>query len=202
MAQAGYPGGKGFPTLSIMTDHDDPYVAAVVRTLHRNLGIHAVQDVKDPGVENVKRHEVQPASYIGYFSTGYAAMPTWRAWVSTKYPPSQAELLSLKPAAYTRYQVLEAKGTARSLAAAQRLLHAHASPQSRRFAAVAARADATPDPATAMDLYKQAAAIRQSTFEFIPFAYGDLNYAIRPVIKGVHLRTGYSAISFKDVRVG
>ena len=78
MAEAGYPGGKGFPTFSIMTDHDDPYVRAVVDTLQQNLGIRAVQDVEDPGVESVKRHEVQPANFVGYFSTGYTGILTWQ----------------------------------------------------------------------------------------------------------------------------
>jgi hypothetical protein len=77
----------------------------------------------------------------------------------------------------------------------------HASPQARRFAAVAARADATANPARAAALYKQAAAIRQRTFEFIPFLYGDLFFAIRPGIEGVPLRTGSLAISFKGVRM-
>jgi hypothetical protein len=66
---------------------------------------------------------------------------------------------------------------------------------------VAARADATADPVQATALYKQAAAIRQSTFEFIPFLYGDLFFAIRPGIEGVPLRTGSLAISFKGVRM-
>ena len=39
MAAVGYRGSKGFPTFSIMTDHDDPYVRAVVDTLRQNLGI-------------------------------------------------------------------------------------------------------------------------------------------------------------------
>ena len=38
-----------------MTDHDDPYVRAVVDTLRQNLGIKAVQDVEDPGVYQAKR---------------------------------------------------------------------------------------------------------------------------------------------------
>jgi ABC-type transport system substrate-binding protein len=201
MAAAGYPGGRGFPTLSIMTYADDPSVRALVRTLRRNLGITAVQDVEDPDVYTVKRHRVQPARFVGYFTTGFTGILTWRVWVSSLYSPSQTELLSLKPDDYTRYLVLQAKGTPRSLAAAERFLHAHASPQSRRFAAVAARADATADSETATALYKQAAAIRQRTFEFIPYQYRDRVYAIRPGIKGVHLWTGYFTISFKDVRV-
>jgi hypothetical protein len=48
---------------------------------------------------------------------------------------------------------------------------------------------------------RQAAAIRQSTHEFIPYAYGAVVYAIRPNIKGVDLWTGYFTISFKDVSV-
>jgi oligopeptide transport system substrate-binding protein len=202
LAEAGYPGGRGFPTLSIMTYADDPFVRVVVRTLRRNLGITAVQDVEDPGVYSAKRHEVQPASFIGYFSTGFTGILSWRTWVSALYSPSQTELLSLKPDDYTRYQVLQAKGTPRSLAAADKLLHAQASPQSRRFAAVTARADATADPEQATALYKRAAAIRQSTFEFIPYLYKDRVYAIRPGIEGVHLWTGYFTISFKGVRVG
>ena len=51
------------------------------------------------------------------------------------------------------------------------------------------------------ELDKEAAAIRQQTFEFIPYLYSDRVYAIRPGIKGVHLWTGYFTISFKDVRV-
>jgi ABC-type transport system substrate-binding protein len=201
MAEAGYPGGRGFPTFLIMTTYDDPYIRAVVRSLGRNLGINAVQDAEDPSVENVKRHEVLPAGLVGYFSTGYAAIPSWRAWVWSKYPPSQTELLSLNPDDYTHYEVLQAQGTPRSLAAGAAFLQAHASPQSRRFAAVAASADATANPERATALYKEAAAIRQSTFEFIPFLYGDLIYAIRPGIKGVHRLSGYATISFKGVSV-
>jgi oligopeptide transport system substrate-binding protein len=201
MAEAGYPGGRGFPTLSIMTYADDASVRALVRTLRRNLGITAVQDIEDPDVYTEKRHEVQPASYVGYFTTGFTGVLTWRAWVSSLYSPSQTELLSLKPHDYTHYLVLQARGTARSLAAAEKFLHAHASPQSRRFAAVTGRADATADPEAATALYKQAAAIRQRTFEFIPYQYRDRVYAIRPGIEGVHLWTGYFTISFKGVRV-
>jgi oligopeptide transport system substrate-binding protein len=202
IAEAGYPRGKGFPTLSIMTTHDDPYVQAVVDTLGRNLGIKAVQDVEDPGVESVKRREVQPASFAGYFSTGYTGVLTWQSWVSNLYPPSQTELLSLKPDDYTHYEVLQAAGTAKSLSAATHFLDAHASPQSRRFAAVAAKADATGRAERAIALYKQAAAIRQGTYEFIPYAYRALVYAIRPSVKGVHLWTGYFTISFKGVSIG
>jgi ABC-type transport system substrate-binding protein len=201
MAAAGYPDGKGFPTFSVMTDHDDPYVRAVVKTLRRNLGIKAVQAVEDPGVEHAKRHEVQPANFVGYFSTGYTGILTWQNWVSNLYPPSQTELLSLNPDDYTHYEVLQAQGTPRSLSAATKFLDAHASPQSRQFAAVAAKADATANPDRATALYKQAAAIRQRTYEFIPYAYGALVYAIRPNIKGVHLWTGYFTISFKGVSV-
>ena len=201
LADAGYPDGAGFPTFSVMTDHDDPYVRAVVKTLRRNLGIKAVQDVQDPRIESVKRREVQPASYAGYFSTGYTGILTWGRWVSQLYPPSQTELLSLSPDDYTHYEVLQAQGTARSLAAAANFLDTHASPQSRKFAAVTAQADATAGPGRATALYKRAAAIRQRTYEFIPYAYGALVYAIRPNIEGVHLWTGYFAISFKNVSV-
>ena len=65
---------------------------------------------------------------------------------------------------------------------------------------MAANAEATANPARATALYKQAAAIRQATYEFIPYAYA-LVYAIRPSIKGVHLWTGYFTISFKGVSV-
>jgi oligopeptide transport system substrate-binding protein len=201
MAEAGYPGGKGFPTFSIMTDNNDPYVQAVVETLQQNLGIKAVQDVEDPGVEHAKRHEVQAADFVGYFSTGYTGILTWQSWVSDLYPPSQTELLSLEPDDYTHYEVLQAQGTAKSLSAAAEFLDAHASPESRHFAAVAAKADATANPDRATALYKQAAAIRQSTYEFIPYAYAPVIYAIRPSVKGVHLWTGYFTISFKGVRV-
>ena len=201
MAESGYPGGKGFPTLSIMTDHDDPFLRALAHTLHQNLGIEAVQDIEDPEVLSAKIHSVQPRPFVGFYSTGYTGILTWRAWVSSNYPPSQAQLLSLEPDDYTHYQVLQARGTARWLAAADQFLHAHASPQTRRFAAVTARADATADPERATALYKKAAAILQSTFEFIPFLYADRVYAIRPGIEGVHLWTGYFTISFKGVRV-
>jgi oligopeptide transport system substrate-binding protein len=201
MAEAGYPAGAGFPTLSLMTDHDDPYVQAVADTLRHNLGIKAVQTALDPGVEHAKRHEVLRANLVGYFATGYTGILTWQGWVSNLYPPSQTELLSLEPDDYTHYEVLQAKGTVSSLSAATKFLATHASPQSRRFAAVAAKADATANPEQAIALYKQAAAIRQGTYEFIPYGYGALVYAIRPNIKGVHLWTGYFTIPFKGVSV-
>jgi ABC-type transport system substrate-binding protein len=202
LAAAGYPGGKGFPTLSIMTSHDDTLVRAVLLGLRRNLHIRAVQDIEAPTVFSAKRQEVQPASFVGFFTTGYTSILTWRAWVSGTYPPSQTELLSLAPADYTHYQVLQATGTAKSVGKATNFLEAHASNQSKHFAAVAAEADATANARRATALYKRAAAIRQSTYEFIPFAYRDLDYVIRPGIKGVHVWTGYFTISFKSVSVG
>jgi oligopeptide transport system substrate-binding protein len=201
LAAAGYPGGKGFPTFIVMTTDDDPIIRATVRALRRNLGIRAVQDVENPGVENAKRHEVQPATRVGYFSTGYGTLSTWRDWVY-KYPPSQTELLSLTPSDYTHYQVLQAAGTAKSLDKATSFLAAHASAQSKRFAALAAAADATVNPERATVLYKEAAAARQATYEFIPLAYGDAIYVVRPGIHGVHIWPGYEAISFKSVSVG
>jgi ABC-type transport system substrate-binding protein len=201
LAAAGYPGGKGFPTLSVMTTHDDVLIRAVLRGLRRNLGIRAVQDIEDLTVYSAKRQEVQPPSFVGFFTTGYTSILTWRAWVSGTYPPSQTELLSLAPPDYTHYQVLQATGTAKSLAAATRFLHSHASRESLLFESFSARADATANAARATALYKRAAAVRQSTFEFIPFAYRDLDYLIRPGIKGVHVWTGYFTISFKGVSV-
>jgi ABC-type transport system substrate-binding protein len=202
LAAAGFPGGKGFPTFFVMTIYDDPNIRAVLRNLRHNLGIRAVQDVESYKVENAKRAEVQPATRVGYFATGYSAILTWRDWVSKLYPPTQTMLLSLKPRDYTHYQVLQARGTAKALAAATAFLSAHASAPSKRFAAVAARADATSDPKRARELYKQAAAIRQGTYEFVPFAYASLPYVVRPGTKGVRLRTGSYTISFKGVSVG
>jgi hypothetical protein len=144
----------------------------------------------------------QPTHRVGYFSTSHTGIRAWRMWISSNYPPSQTEMLSLKPDDYTHYQVLQARGTVRSLAAADRFLRAHASPQSRRFAAVATRADATANPERATALDKEAAPIRQHTFEFIPLLYAEKPYVIRPGINGVHLWTGYFTISSKDVRVG
>jgi hypothetical protein len=103
MAAAGYPGGRGFPALSILTSKDDPAIRAVVRTLHRNLGITAVQNIEDPALLAAKRQVVQPRN-VGYFATEYTGMLTWRTWVSTNYTPTQTQLLSLEPAEYTRYQ--------------------------------------------------------------------------------------------------
>ena len=202
LAAAGYPGGKGFPTLTVMTSHDDPIVAAALRSLRRNLGIRAVQDIEPDSVRDAKEHEVQPKSFAGFFATGYAGILSWRPWVSDYYPPSQAELLSLTPDDYIHYQVLQAKGTAQALATATAFLEAHASPETRRFAALAAEADSTADPARAIALYKRAAAIRQATYEFIPLVYGDLDYLIRPGINGIHLWPGFFTISFKGVSVG
>jgi ABC-type transport system substrate-binding protein len=202
LAEAGYPSGKGFPTFIVMTYGFDPFIQVVLRSLHRELGIRAVQDVEDPTVYDARRFEVLPASRVGYFFNGYSAILDWRDWVSHLYPPSQTELLSLRPDDYTHYQVLQARGTATSVAAATAFLDAHASPQSKRFAAVTAVADRTADATLSTELYKRAAAIRQGTYEFIPFAYRSLTFAIRPGAKGIHLRTGSLMISFKGVRVG
>ena len=93
---------------------------------------------------------MQPAQFVGYFSTGYTGIQAWRAWVSSNYPPSQTELLSLEPDDYTHYEVLQAQGTARSLALADKFLQGHASRQSLRFAGVVPRADAMANPERAI----------------------------------------------------
>ena len=64
---------------------------------------------------------MQPANFVGYFSTAYTGILTWQRWVSNLYPPSQTELLSLKPDDYTHYEVLQAQGTVRSLVSGHQL---------------------------------------------------------------------------------
>jgi ABC-type oligopeptide transport system substrate-binding subunit len=202
LADAGYPDGKGFPTLSVMTYKDDPNVRALVASLHRNLGINAVQDIEDPGVWDAKRHQVQPATFAGYFANGFGGILTWRSWVSDTYPPTETELLSLAADDYTHYRVLQAEGTPRAIAEATAFLAAHASSDSRQLAALVQQADTTPDATRATALYKKAAALRQRTFEFIPYGYRAQAYLVRPGISGVHFWSGYYTISFKDVRIG
>ena len=201
MAEAGYPGGKGFPTFSIMTSHDDPYVRAVVKTLKQNLGIKAVQDVEDPGVESAKSargatgelHRLLLDRLHGHpdmEGLGFQPLP---AVPDGAAQPQAGRLHALRGPASEGDREVPVGG--REL---PRCTREPAVPAVRRRGGQRGR---NGESRRATALYKQAAAIRQATYEFIPYAYGALVYAIRPSIKGVHLWTGYFTISFKGVSV-
>jgi oligopeptide transport system substrate-binding protein len=188
LADAGYPNGKGLPTVHILVTQDDPTAEATIDNWKTNLGVNAKLDVVDPGSYVQKRAAVQGSNYIGFYGGAFANLPSWRGWVSTLWGATFTESFSLNSANWARYNSLIGSGKAQQ---AQQLLDTAASPDARRFAQTVTAADTNGDAAAGNKQYAEAAAVRQKTYLFLPTLTNDAYYAVRSGIGGVGQHPGY-----------
>lgn len=188
LAAAGYPNGKGLPTVHILATQDDPTLEAILDNWKTNLGVNAKLDVVDSGTYVQKRAAVQGSNYIGFYSGAFANLPSWRGWVSTLWGATFTQSFSLNSSDWDKYNSLVSGGKGPQ---AQQLLDTNASPDARQFAQTVTAADANGDTAASNQQYATAAALRQKTYLFLPTLTNDAYYAVRSGIGGVGQHPGY-----------
>lgn len=113
MAQAGYPNGKGFPTVHILTgSNPDPIAEAVQQMWEQTLGVKVVLDAENYGTYIQDSKQVLPANEVGFTQVGQGPnFPNWETtmplgisgWQRTNVPK-----LSMNGAAQVKYQKLQA----------------------------------------------------------------------------------------------
>jgi oligopeptide transport system substrate-binding protein len=191
LAQAGYPGGKGLPEVRLLAGVQSPMVDAIVDTWTRNLGIKARADIVEAGVYVERRWQVQKGDYIGYYYGTFAGLPTWATMVGALWSPKDVQMISLPAEDWERYQSIQLDtkmAAAKKTSQLDAILAQDATPEARKIGDLVTQATNALDEASQLQLFKQAAKLREEQYLYIPVVWADVFFAVRPTVTGMNLR--------------
>jgi peptide/nickel transport system substrate-binding protein/oligopeptide transport system substrate-binding protein len=206
LAEAGYPNGQGLPTVRILVGVPDTTLAdAMVDSWTKQLGIKASVDHVEAGVYTERRWQVQKGDYIGWYYGTFAGLPTWPTMVGSLWSPKNVQEISLPSEQWQKYQAVQEDKKlkpADKTAQLDAILAEHASKPAKDIAALADQAAAEPDDAKRMDLYKQAAKLREEQYLYLPVLWLSLFHAVKPKVQGLQLRAYPDYFYLKPLNVG
>ncbi|WP_350279243.1 peptide ABC transporter substrate-binding protein [Kribbella sp. HUAS MG21] len=206
LAEAGYPNGQGLPTIRILVGVPDTTLAdAMVDSWTKQLGIKASVDHVEAGVYTERRWQVQKGDYIGWYYGTFAGLPTWPTMVGSLWSPKNVQEISLPSDQWQKYQAVQEDKKlkpADKTAQLDAILAQHASKPAKDIAALADQAASEPDDAKRMDLYKQAAKLREEQYLFVPVLWLSLFHAVKPKVQGLQLRAYPDYFYLKSLSVG
>ncbi|TWD84676.1 peptide/nickel transport system substrate-binding protein/oligopeptide transport system substrate-binding protein [Kribbella amoyensis] len=205
LAAAGYPGGQGLPPVRILLGVTDTTLAdAIIDVWTKQLGIKASLDHVESGVYVERRWAVQKGNYIGYYYGTFAGLPTWATMVGSLWSPKNVQELSLPSDKWQQYQGIQENKDlkpAEKSAQLQAILDTSSSDPAKEMAALVKKAAAEPDDDKRIDLYKQAAKIREEQYLYVPVLWQSLYHAVKPSVEGLQLRAYPDFFYFKPLGV-
>ncbi|RZT07811.1 peptide/nickel transport system substrate-binding protein/oligopeptide transport system substrate-binding protein [Kribbella sp. VKM Ac-2569] len=206
LAEAGYPNGQGLPPVRILVGVPDTTLAdAMVDSWTKQLGIKASVDHVESGVYTERRWQVQKGNYIGFYYGTFAGLPTWPTMVGSLWSPKNVQEISLPSDQWQKYQsVQEDKNLkpADKTAQLDAILAGHASKPAREISALVDKANTEADDAKRMELYKQAAKLREEQYLYLPVLWLSLFHAVKPKVQGLQLRAYPDYFYLKSLSVG
>ena len=172
LAEAGYPGGKGFPTIHFLINPNqatDPLILAVKSEWEKNLGIKVVIDNLEVGVWSVRIWQLHDEPTMS-FSGASILYPDPAAPLTLNYVEG-ALGGSLKRKDVVEYVKLDLQKTealksgdtakAAEITKKQRdILYRRSTPEARKMLNLVLQAQKTADPNKRLELYRQANKIR------------------------------------------
>jgi oligopeptide transport system substrate-binding protein len=200
LADAGYPGGKGLPEIRILAGVTSTLIDAIVDTWQKNLGVKVRPDIVEAGVYVERRWQLQKGDYIGFYFGTFAGLPTWPTMVGSLWSPLDIQKFSLPGKVWDQYS----KGAADKNADPKQLtdlLTKNQSPGAKQMAELVAEAFSEPDDTKRINLFKQAAKVREDEFLFIPVLWLSVYFAVRPTIKDLQLRPYPDYFYFKPIEL-
>ncbi|GAB2574043.1 peptide ABC transporter substrate-binding protein [Kribbella endophytica] len=205
LAAAGYPNGQGLPPVRILIGVTDTTLAdAIIDVWTKQLGIKASLDHVESGVYVERRWAVQKGDYIGYYYGTFAGLPTWPTMVGSLWSPKNVQEISLPSDQWEKYQGVQQnkdlKPAERS-AQLQTILDGQSSPAAKQMATLVTQAAGEPDDKKRIDLYKQAAKLREEEYLYLPVLWQSLYHAVKPKVEGLKLRAYPDYFYFKSMGV-
>lgn len=202
LTEAGYPDGEGFPTINILSGSSVPLLDAIVDQWQEDLGIQVQSDVVEVGEYVDTRDDVWPADHTGFYIGYFGMQPNWTYVTTTVWGPPVIQQFSLPPGSWLEYQQIltdEAIPPAEQTAQLGAVLERDGSATAKEFADLVQQASTAVEESDRTALYREAAAVRQSTYLFVPVAWLDSIYAVRPTVTGVNLRPTLDFFYLKGV---
>lgn len=172
LAEAGYPGGKGFPTIHFLLNPvqaTDPMILAIKSEWEKNLGIKIVIDNLETGVWSVKIYQVHDEPTVS-FSGASILYPDPAAPLTLNYVEGAmagslkrkdvVELVKLDAQITEALKAGDTKKAAELSKKKTNIIYTKSTPEARKILALVKQAQKTQDPAKRLELYKQANKIR------------------------------------------
>lgn len=206
LAEAGYPNGQGLPPVRILVGIPDTTLAdAMVDSWTKQLGIKASVDHVEAGVYTERRWQVQKGNYIGFYYGTFAGLPTWPTMVGSLWSPKNVQEISLPSDQWQKYQNLQDDKNlkpAEKTAQLNAILAGHATAPAKEIGALVDKANTEADDAKRIDLYKQAAKLREEQYLYLPVLWLSLFHAVKPKVHGLQLRAYPDYFYLKSLSVG
>lgn len=204
LADAGYPDGRGFPTVTLLSGSDTPQLDVLIDTWQRNLGITVTKDVVEAGVYVERRFAIQDADTVGFFYGSFSGLATWPNQTEALWDKTWFQSLSLNVADYERYlEIRDDEGLDPDQRSAQ--LAAWLTERAPRTAQVweqqIAAAREASDPTEQENAFKAAVKAREETFTIQPVVWNSVIMVKSERLEGLTLRASADRYYMKDLRL-
>ncbi|MEA5457281.1 peptide ABC transporter substrate-binding protein [Sinomonas sp. JGH33] len=202
LAQAGYPDGKGMPTITLLDYQRTPWVEAVAQMWRDKLGINVTIDVQEVGVYGTKRAELHGPDYVGFYvQTGGFNPPTLlsNALTARGSAPAMDGVNMMSVEASKQYAQARAAGAdAKALSA---ILDKGRLAENARVISLTDKALGETDPQKQLGLLVDAQTARNETYNTIPVLWGGYNLLVKPRVKNLKPWYYGSVYSLKGVTI-
>lgn len=201
---AGYPGGKGLPTIMLMDYQSSPWVEAIGQMWRDNLGIDVTVDNVERGLFIERIAELQPDDYIGFYALNTSVSPPVLQSAAERILPAGPTAgiagINLVPPDVAE-KFLDARDSGRSPDELLDVLDGNRYPEAQRAIDLAERALAETDPDKQFELLVECAIARDRSFVEIPVLWGGYNLLVKPHVRNLKLWPFTSVFSTKGVTV-
>lgn len=198
LAEAGYPDGDGFPTITLLAGSDFPQIDVVVDTWSTNLNISVTKDIVEAGVYVEKRAELHDDDYLGMYWGSFSGDATWPYHVEQLWDPMRMEEHGLPADAYSEYLKLQESG---DVEGARKILETESEEYARTYAELVPTVRETTDEDEQQARYVEAATVREKSEVFIPVTWNSAVLAAKPHVEGFSPRAQADRYYFRDLSI-
>jgi ABC-type transport system substrate-binding protein len=190
LADAGFAGGKGLPTINFLLPRPAPWVEAVGQMWKEHLGVSTAVDLVEVGVYTKRRQEVQQADYIGFSYGNFGINPATLFQAATMSVAQGFDIFGMKGAGAQEYRKVSADASMDPDAKQAKLDQLHKDnifPEMARYLDLVERARAELDPDKRDSLLIETAIAREESYVALPVLWGGYNIMVKPRVKNLHV---------------
>ncbi len=202
LAEAGFPDGKGAPTVYLLDYMNAPWTEALAKGWRDNLGLDVRYDVTEIGVYSDKRTQVHGDDYCGFFMNNVAVSPpTMYKFVLGKVPAAPNYYGSMLLPPDVAKEMKEAVDNQASVEDRLKIAEGHYDKEFEEARDAGAAALAIEDDAERQAALIEAASMFNQYYTIIPALWGGYNLLVKPVVKNLKPWMYSSVMTTKNVTV-
>jgi ABC-type oligopeptide transport system substrate-binding subunit len=206
LADAGYPGGKGIPTINLLVYAPTPFLEAIGGMWQEHLGVNSSIDLVEVGVYGTKRAAVAPEDYVG-FSFGYFGLTPPTMYKAVTWGIQGLGPFALPSAAAAEFQQVSADkdmAPADQVAKLNDIQQKNWFPEFKKYVDLVGQATAAAaDPDKVQELSIKAAVAREESYIALPVLWAGYNFMVKPDVHDLTITSFPDQVfTLKGVTVG